>query len=64
MFEAHGDADEAGGDVDGGAFFGGEFGVSGAGGVGGDATGVTEVGGEGEHFEPIEEFTAGFEAAF
>ena len=64
MFEAHGDADKARGDVNGSTFVGGKFGVSGTGWVGGDAPGVPEVGGEGEHFQPVEEFAAGFEAAF
>ena len=64
MFEPYGDADKAGADADGGAFFGREFGVGGAGGVGGNATGVAEVSGEGEHFQAVEEFLAGLEAAF
>lgn len=64
MFEAYGDADEAGADAYCGAFFGCEFGVGGTGGVGSDAAGVAEVSGEGEQFQAVEEFLAGGEAAF
>ena len=64
MFESDGDADEAGADAYGCAFFRCEFRVGGAGGVGGDAPGIAEVGGQGEHFEAVEEFPAGLEAAF
>ena len=64
MFQSYGNADEAGADAYGGAFFGREFGVGGAGGVGRDAAGIAEVGGEGEQFQAVEEFLAGFQAAF
>ena len=64
MFQPDRDADEAGADAYGGAFFGSEFGMGGAGGVGGDAAGVAEVCGKGQHFETIEEMLAGLEAAF
>jgi hypothetical protein len=64
VFESYGNADEAGADAYGGAFFGREFGVGGAGWMGGNAAGVAEVSGEGEHFEAVEEFLAGQEAAF
>ena len=64
MFETDGDADEAGRDADGGAFFGGQFGVCRAGGVGGDATGVSQVCRECEQFQLVEKIAAGFEAAF
>lgn len=47
MLEAHGDANKAGGDIDGGSFFRGELGVGGAGRMGGDAFGIAEIGGQG-----------------
>jgi len=64
VFESDGDADEAGADAYGCAFFGCEFRVGGAGRVGSDAAGVAEVGGQGEQFQAVEEFPAGLEAAF
>jgi len=64
MFEADRDADEAGGDIDGCSFFGGQLCVCGTGGMGGDAAGVAKVGGKGEHFQVVEETTAAFETAF
>ena len=64
MFEADGDADESIADTCGRAFFGGQLGMGGAGGMGGDAAGVTEVGGQGQHFEVVQETPAAFEAAF
>src|SRR6185312_5054054 len=63
VFEAYGDADEAGRDAYGGAFLFREFGMGRAGGVGGDAAGVAEVGGKRQHFEPVQELTARLETA-
>ena len=53
VFEAYGDPDEAWADAYGRAFFGCEFGVGGAGGVGGDTAGIAEVGGEGQQFQAV-----------
>jgi len=64
MFEADGNADEAGRYACCRALVIREFCVGGAGGVGGDAAGVAEICGEGEHLQAIEEPAAGFEAAF
>ena len=63
VFESYGNTDETWADAYSSAFFGREFGVGGAGGVGSDTAGVAEVGGEGEHFEVVEELLAGLEAA-
>jgi len=64
VFEADRDADEAGGDIDGCSFFGGQLGVGRAGGVGGDAAGIAKIGREGQHFQPVEKIPAAFETAF
>lgn len=64
MFQSHGNADKAGRDIDGRPFFRAELCVGGAGRVGGDAAGISQVGCLRQHLQVVQEFTAGFESSF